>query len=76
MVDLLITIWSLKSKNINVHCEKENVHTLDSNGEILITILSSLVQEESRNISKNIRWSLRRKYEKEEHPIDHNHFIG
>ncbi len=54
-VDLLTTIRSLKSKNIGVYFEKENIHTLDSTGEILITILSSLAQEESRNISENIR---------------------
>lgn len=75
-VDLLTTIRSLKSKNIGVYFEKENIHTLDSTGEILITILSSLAQEESRNISENIRWSLRRKYEKGEPTINHNHFMG
>ena len=61
-VDLLITIRSLKSKNIAVYFEKENINTLDNTGEILITILSSQAQEESRNISENIRWGLRRKY--------------
>lgn len=63
-MDLLTTIRSLKSKNIAVYFEKENINTLESTGEILITILSSQAQEESRNISENIRWSLRSKYEK------------
>ena len=74
-VDLLITIRSLKSKNIAVYFEKENINTLDNTGEILITILSSQAQEESRNISENIRWGLRRKYEKGEATINHNHFM-
>lgn len=68
-VDLLTTIRSLKSKNIAVYFEKENINTLESTGEILITILSSQAQEESRNISENIRWSLRSKYEKGEPTI-------
>lgn len=75
-VDLLTTIRDLKSKNIAVYFEKEHINTLESAGEILITILSSQAQEESRNISENIRWSLRRKYEKGELTINHNHFMG
>ena len=53
MVDALITILKLKEKNIPVVFEKEGVNTLDGTGEILITILSSLDQEESQNISEN-----------------------
>lgn len=75
-VDLLTTIRDLKSKNIAVYFEKEHINTLESAGEILITILSSQAQEESRNISENIRWSLRRKYEKGELTISYNHFMG
>ena len=43
--------------------EKEGVNTLDGTGEILITILSSLAQEESRNISENTRWGVVRRFE-------------
>lgn len=75
-VDLLMTIRNLKSRKIAVYFEKEHINTLDNTGEILITILSSQAQEESRNISENIRWSLRRKYEKGELTINHNHFMG
>lgn len=75
-VDLLTTIRDLKNKNIAVYFEKEHINTLESAGEILITILSSQAQEESRNISENIRWSLRRKYERGELIISHNHFMG
>ncbi len=62
-VDSLIHIRKLKEKNIAVYFEKENINTLDSSGELLITILSSQAQEESRNISENVRWGLKRKYE-------------
>lgn len=75
-VDLLTTIRQLKKKNIAVYFEKENINTMESTGELLITILSSQAQEESRNISENIRWSLRSKYEKGEPTINYNHFMG
>jgi len=45
-----------------VYFEKENIYTLDSKGELLITIMSSLAQEESRSISENVTWGKRRKF--------------
>lgn len=46
-VDTLTTIRKLKEKGVEVYFEKENIYTLDSRGELLITIMSSLAQEES-----------------------------
>ncbi len=54
-VDALITIRKLKEKNVAVLFEKEGVNTLDGTGEILLTILSSLAQEESRNMSEHLQ---------------------
>lgn len=65
-VDCLSCIRKLKEKNIAIYFEKENINTLESTGELLITILSSQAQEESRNISENVKWGLKRKYEKGE----------
>lgn len=75
-VDSLLTIRKLKEKNIAVVFEKEGVNTLDGTGEILITILSSLAQEESRNISENTRWGVVRKFEKGKVIVNHNKFMG
>ena len=75
-VDLLTTIRNLKSRNIAVYFEKEHINTLDGAGEILLTILSSQAQEESRNTSENIRWSIRQKFERGELMVNHNHFMG
>ncbi len=55
-LDCIQYIRKLKEKNIGVFFEKENVNTLDSTGEFLITILGSLAQEESRSLSTNTRW--------------------
>ena len=75
-VDALITIRKLKEKNVAVVFEKEGVNTLDGTGEILLTILSSLAQEESRNISENTRWGVVRRFEKGQVIVNHNKFMG
>ena len=60
-VDSLTTIRKLKEKGIEVYFEKENIWTLDAKGELMITIMSSLAQEESRSIkspSGKDRWHI------------------
>jgi len=75
-VDSLQNIRKLKEKNIAIIFEKEGVNTLESNGELLITILSSQAQEESRNLSENTRWGLVRRFEKGIVSVNHNRFLG
>ena len=53
-VDSLTTVRKLKDASVEVYFEKENIWTFDSKGELLITIMSSLAQEESRSISENV----------------------
>lgn len=57
-VDLLKNVRELKERGIAVLFEKENINTLESTGEVLLTILSSIAQDESRNISENSRWGI------------------
>lgn len=61
-VDTLTTVRSLKEAGVEVFFEKENIWTLDSKGELLITIMSSLAQEESRSISENVTWGHRKRF--------------
>lgn len=75
-VDSLQNIRKLKEKNIAVFFEKEGVNTLDGTGELLITILSSQAQEESRNLSENTRWGLVRRFENGIVSVNHNKFLG
>ena len=65
-----------EGKNVAVVFEKEGINTLEGTGEILITILSSLAQEESRNISENIRWGVVRKFEKGKVIVNCTKFMG
>ncbi len=60
-VDSLTTVRTLKDKGIEIYFEKENIWTLDAKGELLITIMSSLAQEESRSISENVTWGCRKR---------------
>ena len=65
-VDSLMTIRKLKEKNIAVIFEKENINTLDMNGEMLLTILSSLAQEEVESLSSNVKMGLQMKMKRGE----------
>ena len=62
-VDLLQTVRHLKELGIEVWFEKENIHTMSGDGELMLTILASFAQEESRSISDNIKWRFRKKFE-------------
>ena len=62
--DCLYFSRHLKNKGIPILFEKEGVNTMEASGELLFTILSSLAQEESRNISENVQWGIRSKFQK------------
>lgn len=61
-VDLLKTVRHLKELGIEVRFEKENISSLSSDGELMLTILASFAQEESRSISENVKWGIRRRF--------------
>ena len=62
-LDCLNYVRELKGIGIGIIFEKENINTLDAKGEVLLTILSSLAQDESRSISENSAWGIRRRFE-------------
>ncbi len=57
-VDSLTVIRKLKNHGVEVFFKKENIYTFDGKGELLLTIMSSLAQEESRSISENVTWGM------------------
>ena len=75
-VDSLTTIRKLKDKGVEVYFEKENIWTFDNKGEILLTIMSSLAQEESRSISENIKWGVRKRFEDGKFSLGYKSFLG
>lgn len=74
-LDCLKYIRELKEKNIPVFFEKENINTMDSKGEVLLTIMASLAQQESQSLSQNIKLGLQYRYQNGEVQVNHNRFL-
>ena len=62
-ITLLSTVRELKELGVGVFFERENINTLSKEGELLLTLLASFAQEESRSISENVKWSIRKRFE-------------
>ena len=77
-VDTLNCVRQLRQLNppVGIFFEKENIDTLDATGELILTILSALAQDESRSISDNIRWSIQKKFQRGEAMVDLNRMLG
>ena len=75
-VDSLTTVRKLKEKGVEIYFEKENIYTLDSKGELMITIMSSLAQEESRSISENVTWGERKRMADGKVTMPYGRFLG
>ena len=75
-LDCLNYVRELKELGIGILFEKENINTLDAKGEVLLTILSSLAQDESRSISENSTWGIRRRFETGKHKMSTKRFLG
>ena len=75
-VDSLSTIRLLKKHNVECWFEKENIFTFDGKGELLISIMSSLAQEESRSISENVTWGQRRRFAEGKVSMPYSSFLG
>ena len=75
-VDSLQTIRKLKEQSVYVYFEKESIDTSDAKGELLITIMSSLAQEESRSISENVTWGQRKRMQDGKVTMPYKNFLG
>jgi DNA invertase Pin-like site-specific DNA recombinase len=70
-VDLLETVRRLKDLGVEVRFEKERIRSMDGDGELMLTILASFAQEESRSISDNVKWGIRKRMQ---NGIPNGHF--
>lgn len=75
-VDSLSAIRKLKDHGTEVYFEKEGIWTFDSKGELLITIMSSLAQEESRSISENVTWGQHKRFADGKVTMPYGQFLG
>lgn len=75
-LDCLQYIRQLKDKGIAVFFEKENINTMDTKGELLLTIMASLAQQESESLSQNVKLGLQFRYQAGKVQVNHNRFLG
>ena len=75
-VDCLNYIRELKSLGIAVLFEKENINTLDAKGEVLITIMASIAQQESLSISQNVRIGIQYRMQQGHGRLNTSVFLG
>ncbi|NLX19486.1 MAG: recombinase family protein, partial [Desulfobulbus sp.] len=75
-VDSISTVRQLKEKGVEVHFEKDGLWTFDPAAELTISILSSIAQEESRNLSQNVTWGQRARFADGKVTMPFRHFLG
>ena len=75
-VDTLTYIRKLKEKGVAVYFEKEDINTMDAKGEFMITLLSSMAQEEARSISENVKWGMRKRMADGKYYVPYSQFLG
>lgn len=66
----------LKELGVGIFFEEQNINTLSGDGEMMLAVLASFAQEESRSMSENNKWSIRKKFEKGEGMINTSRFLG
>ena len=62
-VTLLETVRELKQIGVDVYFEEQNIHSLSTDGELMLTVLASYAQEESRSASENQKWRIKKNFE-------------
>jgi len=73
---VLQTVRELKDIGVEIKFEKENTCTLSGDGELMLAVLSSFAEEESRSVSENVKWRYKKKFERGELVINTNCFLG
>ncbi|WP_127837507.1 recombinase family protein [Clostridium prolinivorans] len=74
--DCLEAVRYLRSLNVGVYFERENINTLGADSELILSILSSIAQDEARSMSENIRWSFQKKFKEGKIQINTKRFLG
>lgn len=75
-LDTISKIRELKAHHVEVFFEKENIWTFDPKSELILTIMASIAQEESRSISQNVTWGKRVAFQKGKVSMAYSSFLG
>src|SRR5690625_1411184 len=61
-IDCLELVRKLMDLGVHIYFEKENINTMDAKGEIMLTIMASLAQQESQSLSQNVKLGIQYRY--------------
>lgn len=75
-VDLLEVVREMKLIGVEIRFEEEGINTLSGDGELMLAVLSSFAQEESKSVSENVKWMFRKKFEQGQLQLNTKRFLG
>lgn len=75
-VTVLKVARELKELGVGIFFEEQNINTLSGDGEMMLTVLASFAQEESRSMSENNKWTMKKKFERGEIMVNTKRFMG
>ena len=75
-IDVLKTLRELKAINIGVYSELENLDSLDNSQYLIIELIASIAQDESKNRSENIKWGMRHSMSQGNVILNDKNFMG
>lgn len=75
-VTVLKVARELKELGVGIFFEEQNINTLSGDGEMMHTVLASFAQEESRSMSENNKWTMKKKFERGEIMVNTKRFMG
>ena len=76
VVDTQRYVHELKSLQVEVLFEKEGISSFDGTADMIFSIMASVAEMESRSISENVKWGVRRRQEAGTFHVGSNHMLG
>ena len=73
---LLQVVRELKAIGVGIIFEEQNINTLRTEGELMLTILAGIAEEERKSVQANVQWGMRNRYLRGEVMVDTNRLIG
>ena len=75
-IDILTVIKDLRTIGVEIYFEKENISSTDPKIDFVLTVMSSMVQEESRSISENTKWGIQKRFQQGKLIMNTTWFLG
>lgn len=75
-IDVLKIVQEMRERKVEIYFEKEQIYASDTKVDVLLTMLSSFSQEESRSISENVKWGIRKRMKRGEYASNISNILG